>query len=268
MVIMIITIISTTNNTITTTTITNIIIIMSKMNFSWLSSWSSTRWDITDRERPTNLVNLSHPHSAHNAIGREQQESHWQTAEKYQMIWLYLEREAFFEQRLKIKDNKNSNDQNSNHAFQGPAGQSKAYFGIQSTLMKSNGWFGAFFCHFGFEVLLDYWTFQEPHFDNLRFLLDIIWTRAICICLFVMSWYFCWQKPTLGHLGRPRCRPAQPSQSCPSCQKTKAAARSQEISKNPLKNCPKSPTRVTARGDFLAQSCFLLFAFSCQLQFH
>ena len=118
MVTMIITITSTTNNTITTTTITNIIIIMSKMNFSWLSSWSSTRWDITDRQRPTNLVNLSHPHSAHNAIGREQQESHWQTAEKYQMIGLYLEREAFFEQRLKIQDNKNSNDQNSNHALQ------------------------------------------------------------------------------------------------------------------------------------------------------
>ena len=88
------------------------------------------------------------------------------------------------------------------------------------------------------------------------------------ICVFVMSWYFCWQKPTPGHLGRPRCRPAQPSQSCPSCQKTKAAARSQKISKNPPKNCPKSPTRVTARGDFLAPSRFLLLAFSCQLQFH
>ena len=35
--------------------------------------------------RPTNLVNLSHPHSAHNAIGREQQESHRQTAERNQM---------------------------------------------------------------------------------------------------------------------------------------------------------------------------------------
>ena len=69
------------------------------------------------------------------------------------------------EQRLKIQDNKNSNDQNSNHALQGPAEQSKAI-----------------------------WTFQKPHFDNLRFL---YWTLSdqghlyLCICVFVMSWYFC-----------------------------------------------------------------------------
>ena len=42
-----------------------------------------------------------------------------------------------------------------------------------------------FFCYFRFELLLAHWTSQEPQFDNLRFLLDIIWTRAICICVFV-----------------------------------------------------------------------------------
>ena len=63
------------------------------------------------------------------------------------------------EHRLKIQDNKNSNDQNSNHALQGPAEQSKAI-----------------------------WTFQKPHFDNLRIL---YWTLSepgpfvfvhLCIC--------------------------------------------------------------------------------------
>ena len=44
------------------------------------------------------------------------------------------------------------------------------------------------FCHFRFEVLLAHWTFQKPHFDNLRFL---YWTISgpgpflfvyLCIC--------------------------------------------------------------------------------------
>ena len=141
------------------------------------------RWDITDRQRPTNLVNMSHPHSAHNAIGREQQESHRQTVEKNQ--WLVGKGSNFFltdvEQRLKIQDNKNSNDQNSNHALQSPA-QSKAYFGIRWVV------WGLFFCYFRFEVLLAHWNFQKSHFDNLRFL---YWTLSepgpfvvvyLCIC--------------------------------------------------------------------------------------
>ena len=99
-------------------------------------------------------------------------------------------------------------------------------------------------------------TVSHSETNICPFLLDKI------LCLLVVG------KPTPGHLGRPPCRPTQPSLSSPSSRRDLQNRICSKNQKRPSKSCPKSPRVPQKVGIFFSHKiCFfsLLAKFSLTL---